>query len=157
MKRHITPSLLLTLSLLISLVSSPLGAQAQPPPERFRFDTGIITLGPNQVLRVTVATGDVNGDNAIAVRFRRMGYIEQGNIYKVAAQVTTAPVMLGPGEGAFVDIPSSFLGGLFVGVRGMVLSSSPDVRVTAQIVDTDTGKVVAMVPCNSIPTGTVTF
>jgi hypothetical protein len=31
-------------------------------------DTGVITLGSNQILRVTVATGDVTGDDSVVVR-----------------------------------------------------------------------------------------
>ena len=109
-------------------------------------DTGILSLGQNQVLRVRVAAGDLDGDHIVS--FKRMGYMEQDNLYKVVAQDATNPVTLKAGEGASIDIPPAFLGGVFVGVRGVVYvgGSRRDVQVTAQIINTVTGEVVALFP-----------
>ena len=53
MKHRMAIPLLLSLSLLVSLVCFPLPAQGQQG-RRSRGDTGVITLGMGQVLRVTV-------------------------------------------------------------------------------------------------------
>ena len=69
-------------------------------------DTGIITLGPDQFLRVSLA-GDFDGDSDVDGAdfvFRRIGYLEQGNIYRVASQVTSPRMRLSQGEAASIDI-----------------------------------------------------
>ena len=73
MKRKMTFSLTLTLSLLLSLVSLP--ATAQAAPQRFKADLGVISLVATQTLRVTVAGTD--GNDTIRVRLRWMHYMEQ--------------------------------------------------------------------------------
>jgi hypothetical protein len=45
-----------------------------------------------------------------------------------------------PGEAASYDIPASFLGGVYVGVRGVVVSNRQDVIVTVSIIDSVTGE-----------------
>jgi len=62
-------------------------------------------FGPNQVLRLTVTTGDMTGDS-IHVRFRQAQYLEQDNIYVVAASSTSDPLTLASGEAASIDIPN---------------------------------------------------
>ena len=142
MKRQITLSIVLMLGVL--LAGSAQTAYGQQPPPKPVADTGIVSLGQNQVLRVRVVLADFNGDASIS--FKRMGYLEQDGVYKVVAQDATNPVTLKAGEGASIDISPAFLGGVFVGVRGVVLSSSREVRVTAQIINTATGEVVALFP-----------
>jgi hypothetical protein len=143
MKRQITLSLLLKLSMLLLLVSVPSQIQGQQQ-VRILADTGVVTLGPSQVLRVTVAAGDVNGDGAISVRFRRIGYT-QGACnsdgvckYALASQATSDVITLMPGEAASLDLVATTFG------RGIVLSNSRDVRVTAQIIDSATGNIIAI-------------
>jgi hypothetical protein len=72
-------------------------------------DTGMVTLGPNQVLRITIAAG--NGDDSIRVRFRRMGYIEQDNIYRVASTSTSTTIALTSGEATSTDLSNPGLRG----------------------------------------------
>jgi len=149
MKRRITLSIALALSIvLLSLMRPDSTANAQQGGRRFRADTGIITLGPGQVLRVTVAAGDVNGDDAIRVRFRRMEYIEQGNIYRVGSQSTSAPLTLASGEAASLDIVDG-ASNTILGVRGIVsgnfIGTDRNVRVTAIVFDTSTQRVVTFV------------
>ncbi|HYJ87393.1 MAG TPA: hypothetical protein VEW46_15130, partial [Pyrinomonadaceae bacterium] len=60
MKRLLRPSIALVLgAVLLLLISSD--SMAQQGRRRFSADTGIVTLGPNQKLRVAVA-GDFDGD-----------------------------------------------------------------------------------------------
>src|SRR5688572_10468012 len=77
MRHRTTLSIALALSVvLLSVMSSDSAANTQPPPQRFRADTGLIIPGPHQILRLTIAAG--SGDDQITfVRFRRMEY-QQG-------------------------------------------------------------------------------
>jgi len=136
---------MLGLSLLLSLMSS--GATAQPQP-RFLADTGIISGGPNQIIRLTVSAA---GNDTITVRFMETDYVKgpcspDGTCkYTVKSEKTTAPLMLAPGEGASFDLSSTedshpYPNALFA--RGVVLSNSRNVQVTVQIIDTATGNVV---------------
>ncbi len=125
----------------IMLLSVAAQAQAGMKPVA---DTGMLTLGPNQVLRLTVATGDVTGDDVVRVRFRQMEYMEQGNIYRIASSNMGGPLTLTSGEAASIDIPNSGSP-----VRGVVLSNSRSAKVVAIVFDTSTQRVVAI--CTFIP------
>jgi hypothetical protein len=145
MKHSATLSFVLTLIVLLSMVSPVPTAKAQQEGKRLIADTGIITLGPNQILRLSAQTGDgqILG-NLLYVRFRRLEYSQgacTGTVCKhvITSQSVSSPIPLGPGEAASIDITNNAFG-----VRGMVLSSSQDVRVSAMIVDTETGKIVAI-------------
>ena len=142
MKRKIILSIALILSvILVSMISSDSTTLAQQP-QRFTADTGVVTLGPNQVLRVTVATGDLNGDDTASVRLRWIEYTQgvcnSGGVCKhaVASQTTTNPITLMPGEAASLDLVATTFG------RGIVLSRR-DVRATAAIINTLTGETVS--------------
>jgi hypothetical protein len=140
MKRKMTLTLALTTSMLLSLVSFTT-AQGQTR-RRPIADTGEITLGSTEMLRLTVAAGDVNGDGS-AVQFRQVAYMPascNAGVCKhtVMSQSTSAPVTLMPGEAASIDISNSF------GVRAIVLSDNPNVRVNAMIVDMTTGNIIAV-------------
>ena len=141
MKRRITLSIALVLSIvLLSLMSSDSTAQAQNQ-LRVVADTGFITLGPNQILRLTVNTRD--GNDTINVRFRQQEYIDTGTTagvrkLAVSSQDSSDLIPLMPGEATSLDFrrcASPICGG----VRGMVLSNSQNVRVNAMIIDTVTG------------------
>ena len=142
MKRKMTLSLMLTTSMLLSLIGFAESVQGQ---QRLKpvDDTGVISLDTNEMLRLTVATGDVNGD-PIAVQFRQAAYMQascNGGVCKhtVVSQSTSAPVTLMPGEAASIDILSNSFG-----VRAMVLSNNQNVRVNAMIVDITTGNIIAV-------------
>ena len=137
------PKLKLWLAIVFSVVLLPVGAQAQSALKPIA-DTGMITLGPNQVLRVTVATGDVTGDDVVRVRFRQMEYMEQGNIYRVASSNMAGPLTLTSGEATSIDIPNTGSP-----VRGVVLSNSRSPKVVAIVFDTSTQRIVAI--CTFIP------
>ena len=139
MKRTITLSIALVVSvILVSLTSFDSSAQ---PQQRLRCtaDTGVVTLGPNQKLRVVV-TG-MGGNDALTVRFRRMQYAQgacNGGVCKLSSvtDLILDPVTLMAGEAAFTDITQDG----FAGVRAVVRSNLRNVRVTAAIIDTVTGE-----------------
>ncbi|HXI94362.1 MAG TPA: hypothetical protein VNO24_30685 [Blastocatellia bacterium] len=106
-------------------------------------DTGIVSLGPGQVLRVTVDWGD--GSAEAVVRFRRIEYSQgacNGGLCTLAmsSQTTSGPLTLMPGEGASMDISDAAFG-----VRGVVFSNRPDVKVTAEIINGSTGEATSHV------------
>ncbi|MEK6282695.1 MAG: hypothetical protein AABN95_20230 [Acidobacteriota bacterium] len=144
MKRGIIFSSALVLSVVLLSVSVKAQGGLKPI-----ADSGMIKLGPNQVLRVSVTgdfdgDGDVGGADYVRVRFRRMEYMEQGNIHKVVSQSTSAPIRLASGEGASMDIPNNGSA-----IRGVVLSNSRNAKVTMIVFDTSTQRVVAI--CTFIP------
>ncbi len=106
-------------------------------------DTGMLTLGPNQILRITVSAG-LNGDDNTRVRFRQMEYIEQGHIYRVGSANTSTPISLASGEATSMDIPN-----MGPPVRGVVLSSNRNAKVVGIVFDTSTQRIVAI--CTFIP------
>ena len=139
-------SIALALSLvLISLMASDSTVRAQPQQQRAVFDSGMVTLGANQALRVSIV-GDWNSDNDVNVRFRQTQYTQEGVCssggvckYAVASQNTTAPVTLMPGEAASSSLVATTYG------RSIVFSSSRNVRVTGAIIDTLTGETVTQI------------
>ena len=142
MKRKIALSLALALSLFsLTVVSAGSTAQAQQR-QRFRADTGFVTLGPSQVLRITVDR-DTNHDGNILVRFSRSDYVQttcSGNVCKhveTNSNPAGEPQELEPNEAASMDIrlmPGSS------GVRAVIVSNRRNVRATALIINTATGE-----------------
>jgi hypothetical protein len=139
MKRKITLSLALVLFALLGFAPTALGQQQRT---KVAFDTGVVTLGPNQILRITV--NGQGGNDTVAIGFRRMSY-SQGTCNSGACRLSLNdedqfPVlMLPPGEAASFDIPNTAFG-----VRGVVLSGSQNVPVMAQIIDTVTDNIIAI-------------
>jgi hypothetical protein len=133
----------LLVTVVFGITLLPVAAQAQAAMKPVA-DSGMLTLGLNQVLRLTVATGDVNGDEVIRVRFRRMEYMEEGNIYRVASSNMGGPLTLTSGEATSIDIPYSGSP-----VRGVVLSNSRSAKVVGIVFDTSTQRIVAI--CTFIP------
>ncbi|HEV8589355.1 MAG TPA: hypothetical protein VGQ72_10810 [Pyrinomonadaceae bacterium] len=150
MKPRMTLSIAFAIGVL-ALIGSYQAANAQQV-RRFRFDTGVLTLNnPDQILRVTINWGDGSAAPA-SVRFRRFGYIEQGNIYTVASENTSDPITLQPGEAAHVDISQ----GGFAGIRGVVfcdgsVKDMEQARVTVQIISQSTGRVEAVLIALLLP------
>jgi hypothetical protein len=140
MKRRIILSLALALSVvLVSLTSSDRPAQAQNQ-IRVIADTGVVTLGANQKLRLSVVFDDTDGVENVA--FRRLVYAPgacSGGVCKLAvsSQTTTDPVTVQPGEAALFDM-------IDPEARVVVFSNSRNARVNVSIIDTATGDVVAI-------------
>jgi hypothetical protein len=137
MKRRVALSLALVASVvLLSLWRSASPVQAQ---SAATIPVGFTTLFATQSLRITAV--NLDGTNTASVRFQRQGYTQDscsGGVCKhvVVSQEATAPTTLLPGEAASFDIPSTGSG-----VRGVALSNSRNVLVTAMIIDTATGEV----------------
>lgn len=147
MKRRI---LTIALALIIgatTFITSDSVAHAQGQ-MRTVADSGAITLGPNQVLRVTVAAGDVNADDNVRVRFRQIGYepCQPSPKLCVASQTTSNPITLAPNEAAVdvVDYISSSL-------RTVVLSNRPDAKIVFIVFDTSTQRVVSIISDKATP------
>ena len=148
MKRRIALSIAFTLSVvLVTLASSASTVQAQQGIRRVA-DTGIVSLGPNEELRLTLM-GDFNADGKVDaadyVLFRRMEYGQEScnsdGVCKlvVTSQTTTNPIRLRPGEAvSFTCIPGSVFG-----VR-VVVESNRKARVLGVVFDTSTQRVVAI-------------
>ena len=143
MYRRIALTIALAVGVLsLSLVSSASTARVQKQ-NKFAWDTGVVMLGPDQVLRLSIVFDDGTGPHI--VRFRRIEYTPgtcDGGVcaHQVASDTTSAPVTLAAGEAASVNILGTTYGG---NGRGIVLSNSKDVRVNALVIDTATGKVVS--------------
>lgn len=136
MKRSIACSVALAVSMiLLSLASSDSPSQAQQR-RLFQWDTGVVSLGPNQVLRLT---GDWNGDGDTTVGFREIKYGQgacDGAVCKLItiSTTTSGPHKLADGEAISLDLITTTYG------RGIVTSNRRDGRVTASIINTTTGE-----------------
>jgi len=136
MKRSIAWTVALVVGLiLLSLVSSDSVTQAQQR-RLFQWDTGVVSLGPNQVLRIT---GDWNGDSDTIVGFREIKYGQgscSGNVCKLItiSTTTSGPHRLVSGEAISLELVATTYG------RGILTSNHRDMRVTASIINTTTGE-----------------
>ena len=140
MKARKITSIAIVLSVVIlSLISSAPTAHAKK--ERvFSVDTGIITLGPNQMMRIVTNNNDPEA--GYVVRFSQMTYSGTSSSgtsrYTRVSQTTSDPIPVAPGEGFSIDIGTS------ENLRVVVSSDSPELLVTAQIIDTTTGNIIAI-------------
>ena len=141
MKRKITLSIALVMSIiLVSLAVSNRTVNAELP-QRYTWDTGIIPRSPNQILRVTVA-GALDLNDLYVFRVNKQSYTQDacsGGICRlaVASQTTSAPISLAPGEAATLDFTGTDAGG----TRIIAVSHERKLRVTATIIDASTGEV----------------
>jgi hypothetical protein len=137
MKRSIAWAGSLALAvILLSIASSDSVTQAQLRGRLFHWDTGVVSLGPNQVLRIT---GDWNGDGDTTVGFKEIKYGQgacNGNVCKLITigTTTSGPHNVAAGEGISFELVATTYG------RGIVTSNRRDVQVTASIINTTTGE-----------------
>jgi hypothetical protein len=108
-------------------------AQIAPATMGIVGDSGIVTLGPNQRLRITVV--GTGGATDATVRFRQTTYSDgvcDAGVctHAVVSQTTSAPTVLSQGEGASIEVDDTAFG-----VRVQVLSSTARVRVLAEVHD----------------------
>ena len=142
MKRRITLSIAIALSIVaLSLTSSDTAVSAQNQ-LRVVGDTGVVKLGPNQVLRVSAVDGDTDGADFLL--FRRVGYTQDacdGAVCKLvpSSQTTSSPISLMPGEAVTFQVGPDVQGN---GVRVVALSNGRNMRGNASIVDQVTGATV---------------
>ena len=128
-------TLAVSVSLLL-LVSSGSPTQAQLRGKLFHWDTGVVVLGPNQVLRIV---GDWNGDGDTTVGFREIRYGQgacNGPVCKlvIIGTTTSGPHNVSAGEAISLELVATTYG------RGIVTSNRRDVQVTASIINTTTGE-----------------
>ena len=137
MKRCIASIITLAASAgLLLLTSSDSTTQAQLRGKLFHWDTGVVALGPNQVLRIV---GDWNGDGDTTIGFREIKYGQgacNGAVCKlvVIGTTTSAPQNVPAGEAIALDLIATTYG------RGILTSNRRDLRVTASIINTTTGE-----------------
>jgi hypothetical protein len=134
------PSSVAVLGLGLLLAGSDSPAQA-PPARRVVADTGIVTLGPNQRLRLTLSTR-AGGEVVSAVR--QLTYAQGTCVagvctHPVVSRTTSDPIVLGPDQGASVDVPNTAFA-----VRGLVLTNGRGLQVQAAIVDETTNQIIAI-------------
>ena len=136
MKRGITLSIALALSvILVALMSSDQAANAQNQIRRVA-DTGVIKLGANQKL-VMMIDADLDADIVFHEFIYETGTC-MGGICKhvITSQARSNPIHLTSGEALSKNFPTTVEG---EAVRGVVLSNNRDVRVNAYIINTVTG------------------
>jgi len=136
MNRKLRNSVAIVLTVMIFILT----VQAQQPKRKPIADTGVVTLGPNQILRVV---GDWNGDGGGTIQFRQIKYMPNGCSGGVCKQIVASDeyfsrVTLMPGEAASFDLAASTYG------RGMVFSDNPNVHVSAMIIDMTTGNIIGV-------------
>jgi len=143
--RPLPLSLTLVVSLAIALLTSSRSTVTAQTEMRYRADTGVVTLGQDQILRVTVNGG--SGSDAIGVRFRRSRYTQTACAdgvckFAVESQATSPPMISAPNQSSKLDVMGNQIG-TDAAARVEVLSSSPNVQVTVQIIDALTGQVAS--------------
>ena len=137
MKRIIALAVALVVSvILLSLASSNSTTHAQLRGKLFHWDTGVVSLGPNQVLRLS---GDWNGDGDTTAAFREIKYAKgacDGAACKLimTSTTTSGPLTVAAGEGISLELAAGTYG------RGILTSNRGDVQVTASIINTTTGE-----------------
>jgi hypothetical protein len=144
MKRKITLTIALFISIvLVSLASGDSRVRAEPP-QRFNWDTGLLTPGDGQILRVTVVE---NNETITIYGFRRIQYMPtacDGGVCRqaISAQTVSDPVTLAPHEAA------SIVMGNLIGtdaIRVIVTTSSRNARVNASLIDAATGETQVLI------------
>ncbi|HEX3229402.1 MAG TPA: hypothetical protein VHQ95_10575 [Pyrinomonadaceae bacterium] len=144
MKRRRVFSIVLALILFTSILILPATGRAEQLRDRFRGETGVITLGVGQKVVVWIHGGALKGPTR--VRFAWQRYMATGcNSDGVCQQVvqsqgTTAPVNLAPNEAASFEVQ-----GNGNGVRVEVRVAAGDVNGDAEIINTATGEVTSHV------------
>jgi hypothetical protein len=140
MKRRITLSIALALSIVVLSLMSWEPTVNAAAARRYFADSGMVTLGPNQLFRVTVA--NTSSQRSLTVtftaQFTSVNCVGGVCTHTVASQTTTSPVTLAPGQAASHDIiqpPSA------AALRAIVAANSPDMQVNGLIIDATTGQV----------------
>lgn len=146
MKRKMALTIALALSLIsLATVRSDSTAKAQGTQQRFRADSGMVKLGPNQILRVTFGW-DLNNDGVFAGAIGQIYYVQGtcsgGGLCKHIA-VNPNPVFE---KDQFPDVISKDISPMpgSSGVRAIVVGERQNAHVTFQIIDTSTGEIVAI-------------
>lgn len=142
MNHRMRSASLLTLSTLLAAATLVVTPIAQAAPIQVG-QTGVVPLGPNQALRLTVNTG--SGTDTIVVRFITAVYSgsSNGGIWKTTniSQTTFGPVTVLSSEAASIDIAPTD----GIAVKATILSNNSNVHVTGEIIDVATGEVQGII------------
>jgi hypothetical protein len=129
-------------------VSSDWAARAQQQRgTRFMADTGMVTLGPNQVLRITATTSfDPDTDRPSIIGIGQIDYVQTNCTAGTCKHAPVNPNPVAERYDIIVDVISKDIPQKpgSSGVRGIVFSNSQNVRVVFQIIDTSTGDITAI-------------
>ena len=104
MKRSIALAVALAVSVTLLLLASSDSATHAQQRSLFQWDTGVVSLGPNQVLRIT---GDWNGDGDTTVGFREIKYGQAACMGNVCKLITISTTTSGPHKFASGEAISS--------------------------------------------------
>jgi hypothetical protein len=143
MKRKITLLSALAVTIISGLLlASNTGVEAQNQ-LRYSGGTGLVMLGENQNMSLTINGG--SGDDAIAYRLRRTVYVKTNCTdgvcrYVTESQTTTGTMLSAPNQSSKLDLMGNQIG-TDRAVSIEVLSSSPNAVVTMQLIDVLTGQV----------------
>lgn len=137
MKHRITLSIAVFLSIVLVSLMNSASAKAET---LYRADTGMITLGPNQLLRLTVAN-TARRNTSLTITFTAVVTFSTCSngvcTHTVGSHTTTNPVTLARGQAASYDIiPPAGASA----VRGIVIGNNPDAQVNGLIIDGLTGR-----------------
>ena len=153
MKRRVTISIAIAFSIIsVLLMSSDSSVEAQNQ-LRYTAGTGIITLGENQNLSLTI--NGSSGNDAIAIRFRRTVYVKTNCTdgvcrYVIETQTTTGQMLSAPNQSSKLDLMGNQIGpDRAVSIE--VLSSSPKAVATMQLTDALTGQVESVLIALLLP------
>ncbi|MEQ1933999.1 MAG: hypothetical protein ABL962_08985 [Fimbriimonadaceae bacterium] len=140
MKKQLTLTLTIALTLALIVMAS-MARSAGGAPQKPKSDSGVVTLGPNQAMRVIISAKF----QAANVRIRNFGYSVTGMVggiknLGVSGQAQSDLIAIAPGEAVSFDVP-----GVGAMVRAMVTTNNPDIQVTNAIVDTVTGDVESFI------------
>jgi hypothetical protein len=139
-RKNILSSTLVVSAVLILLAGfgSTVRAQQSPQAKMFVADSGVVSLTPNQKLRVSVTT--TNDNDTIGIRFRRCTYAFQAEGLLAVNSTRISPVLnLASNQTRFVDeYVENGLENLSLRVR--VGAKRPDFVVTFQIINVITGE-----------------
>ncbi len=143
MKRRITFSIALSLCIgIVGLMISDPSVKAAAS-RSYIADSGMITLGPNQIMRVTVANTSSQRSLTVAFTDQFTSAACSGGVctHTVTSQTTTDPVTLLPRQAASHDImPASGASA----VRAIVVGNGSNMLVNGLIIDTTTGQSTVM-------------
>jgi hypothetical protein len=144
MKHKTTLSMAIALSvLMLSLMTSDSRANVETS-HGWVADSGMVTLGPNQSLRITVTPTTLR-NRTLRVSFNAQTTTVTcgGGVctHTVTTETTTVPVTLMPGQAASYDIDQPAGASA---VRGRVFADSPEMQVNGLFVDTLTGMTTSM-------------
>ena len=104
----------------------------------FLFDSGDITIGGDQTLRLTFSAGSDSGSLIVSNdSFMQVGCDGEACKHTIASHAKLGPFRLMPGEALSIDFPAN--GGS--GMREMVRTNIKNLRVKVMIIDTATGNI----------------